>query len=332
MGGLLHLFVFLIIGASASMAGLLVGLAPQIWRRFTALSQCAIISYSVPVVFCATIALIVVWRLGFPLPEVQDEFSYLLAAKTFSAGHLTNSAHPLWKHFETFHVNQVPTHNSMYQPAQGLVLAAGDVLFGHPWFGVLMSAIALALAAMWALRQWFSPRWALVAVLMMMSGLATSYWVFSYWGGCVPAIGGALVFGAIGSLRRSPSLAGGIALGSGVIVMLLSRPYEGLAFCAAAAICVALLLWRRNAKPWQSEYRSYFAAAALIVLIGVSFQAVYSYLNTGSPWIAPYQVNLRRYMTRPMFSWQPRRVVHYNHPVMEQLYLALFRSNFTTAE
>jgi hypothetical protein len=259
--------------------------------------------------------------LGVPEPRFHDEFSYLLAADTFAHGRLTNPTHPMWIHFETFHVIQHPTYMSMYPPAQGLVLAAGQLL-GQPWIGQLLATGAMCSALCWMLQAWLPPSWALLgAVLAALRLGILSYWMNSFWCASVPALGGALVLGAWPRLRQRPSVGLSATLTLGLLILANSRPYEGFVF--SIPIAAAMLAWlagHRRPPLRQSLPRVVIPVVAVLLLGGLA-TGLYYHRVTGSAFTMTYQVNRAQYSAAPYFIWQRARTEpEYHSAVMRDYY------------
>ena len=262
-----------------------------------------------------------------PLPVTHDEFSYLLAADTFASGRLTNPTHPLWRQFESFHILQQPTYSSMYPAGPGVALAVGQVLFGHPWWGVLLSCAACYAAMCWALTQFVEVEWALaVSLAAALAGGPLGVggtWMNTYWVSGAGTTGGALVIGSAGWLLRTKwkhAAWGGVTLGFGIGILMHSRPWEGL--LVAAPVGVTLICWGLKDLKGKARLVRMILPAALVVSLFAGFLALYSWRVTGSPLQMPYSLNRSQYAVQPMFLWektQPAPV--YRHPVMEKFYL-----------
>jgi hypothetical protein len=271
----------------------------------------------------------------FPIPEprVHDEFTFLLSADTFAHGRVANPQHPFWVHFESPHLLIRPAYASAFPMAQGAVLAVGKVLFGHPWFGVWLSAGFMCGAICWMLQGWLPPRWALLgAALAVLRFGVSSYWMNSYWGGCLAAAGGALVLGALPRIMRSPHWRRSLPLGLGLAILANTRPVEGAVFGAAVGGVLFARTLGKSGPPRAVVLRHIVAPLAMIlgvagVGVGYCFARV-----TGKPWVAPYVLYRESMTMAPHFVWQkPGPQPAYNNRELQNFYVYWEMASYTGA-
>lgn len=262
---------------------------------------------------------------GIPEPNVHDEFSYLLAADTLARGRLTNPAHPLWESFETIHVNVHPTYHSMYPPAQGAALAVGQALSGYPIVGVWLSMAVGCSAVCWMMQAWMPVRWALLGALFATLRLTFApypaaphlhpgYWSYSYWGGGVALMGGALLWGAVGRLVKQPSNAAAVTLGLGCAILANSRPFEGL---FAALIGLAVVAGRTQ---WL-ELRRLVVPISAVLAPTAAFMLYYDTQTTKHALVRPYELNMATYqLAPPCLLQEPRTGLECPHESLCRFY------------
>jgi hypothetical protein len=257
-----------------------------------------------------------------PAPAAHDEFSYLLASDTFASGRLTNPPTPFWRHFESFHINVLPTYQSMYYPAQGLALAVGQKLTRVPWVGVLLTTALMCSAIYWMLLGWLPPSWAWLggAFSVVRYGIF-SYWINSYFGGSVPALGGALVLGALPRLRRRIEIKSAIIFALGLLILANSRPLEGFLF-SLPLFLGALLAIRASKNEGFTTKLKRLAPACVLLIAGFSWMLYYNWRGTGNPFLVPYVLNYNAYHVSKPFMYQGlRQIPTYTHEPMRAFYV-----------
>ena len=256
-------------------------------------------------------------------PIVHDEFAYLLSADTFAHGRLTNPTHPMWEHFQTSGVMQKPTYQCYAQPAQGMILAFGKAMFGHPFWGVWLSVGLMCASITWMLQSWLPPGWALMGgVLAVLRFGVFGYWANSYWGGAAGAIGGALVLGALPRIKQSQRLSQALLMGLGIAILANNRPYEGFVFCLPIAIALIKWIFGKQGPSFRIKLAHVVTPLVFILVVTVGGLGYYFWRVTGSPFRMPYQVERQDYGVSPYMVWQGLRSdPAYQHNVFRERYI-----------
>ena len=246
-------------------------------------------------------ALMLPW-LGAPYASVFDETSILLQGQTLALGRLANPTHLFWQHFETFYVNQVPSYASMYFPGRGAPLAAGLLIANNAWVGVWLSMVLMCMAATWMLQGWVSLPMALLGGVLVTLRLAIfSGWINTYYGGAFTALGAMLVVGALPRILRQSRWRDGLLMGVGAVILMTSRPYEGVLLCIPVAVVLLAGLIKRRWSESRWVVLKAVLPALLMVGAGGAFLLQYNLATTGNLFKAAYELNRETYAIAPAF-------------------------------
>jgi hypothetical protein len=241
-----------------------------------------------------------------PTASVADDFSFLLLGDTLAHFRLANPEHPMHRFFEGVFVMQEPSWSSMNPMGQGLALAFGELVFGIPWAGVVLTVGLLCALCYWMLRAWISPVWALAGGLLAAIEFGPlSSWMNSYWHSAVSGVAGCLVFGTLPRLRQSGRTRDAVLLGVGLGLQVLTRPYE---FVVLVLIVLMFLVPVRS-----------LIIAGLVLLPAFGLVLLQNKQVTGRWTTLPYQLSRYQYGMPAAFTFQRNPIPHRKLTVEQQI-------------
>jgi 4-amino-4-deoxy-L-arabinose transferase-like glycosyltransferase len=135
----------------------------------------------------------------------------------------------------------------------------------------------------------------------------------------LPALGGALLLGALPRIAKYSRARDGLLMGLGAVILANTRPYEG--FVLAIPVAVTMLLWLVKPQPGKGSRLKIVSSVLAVLVIGAFSSGYYYWRVTGSPLVMTYQVDRATNSAAPYFLWQtPRSEPDYHHVVMRDFY------------
>lgn len=149
------------------------------------------------------------------------------------------------------------------------------------------------------------------------------YWSYSYWGGSVAGLFGALVLGASLKIARSKewSFSYGLLFAFSGICLGNARPFEGLVFYLG---CFSVLILPRIWKEWNQTrlWLKFGLPCVLVYGLGLGLMLDYNVRTTGDPLKMPYMLHTEQYSNRggQFLSDGEKFEKEYRHPQMARVY------------
>jgi hypothetical protein len=217
-------------------------------------------------------------------PRIQDEFAYLFQAKLIAGGHLSAPPPALPEFFEAAHILVEPRFTAKYLPGHALLLAPFEAA-GVPWVWPYLSLCLAAVALFAALRfAGAGTAWAAAGgALLLCSPEALKTWstLLSH---ATSSLCVAVAIACASRWARTRSAWWAAALGAAGAYAVWTRPFVGVALCAAAVVLVA---WGRDARSLLALGAALGAGALVVVL---TCKAV-----TGHPLQTPWSLYAQQY-------------------------------------
>jgi hypothetical protein len=215
------------------------------------------------------------WGAWRPLPVVQDEFSYVLQARIFGAGHWVAPPPPSEAAFQQPHVVVTPHLASKYPPGHALLLAPGAIV-GAVWLvPVILAGVSGAL--LFLLMTETGP------VFTAVCGWA--YWVSDplalrfrpgYYSENTSGLAWLLAWWLLLRWRESRQPRWLVGLSVAVAWCAITRPFTAIALAVPLAIYLSIPLIVRRA--WKD-----IAAAGVAGVCVLGLFAFANYTVTGKP-------------------------------------------------